>query len=78
MAFNIVGFIALNLFGEELCTIFTILLTFLGKSCNAHILVRNIAIWSLGLILNLGRSYPTFGTNTPALRDGFTKMSVEL
>ena len=23
--------------------------------------------------MNLGRSYPTFGTNTPALRDGFTK-----
>ena len=53
------------------CTIFTILLTFLDKSCNAHMLqVCIIAIWSQGPILNTGRSsYATFGTKIPVFRD---------
>ena len=49
-----------------LCMVFTILLTFLAKSCNAHMLqVCFIAIWSQGLILNSGRSYAIFGTKIP-------------
>ena len=56
-------------FSFALCTIFTILLTFLDKSCNAHMLDASgacvIAIWSQDLLLNSGRSYATFGTKIP-------------
>ena len=52
-----------------LCTIFTILLTFLSKSYCAHMLqVCIIAIRSQGLILNSGRSYATFGTKISVFR----------
>ena len=55
---------------NPLCKIFTILLTFLGKS--AHMLnasgVYNSGIWSQGLILHSGRSYATFGTKIPFFR----------
>ena len=63
-----------TLISPTLCTIFTILLTFFGKSCNEHMLqcsmlqVCIIAIWSQGLILNSGRSYATFGTKIPVFR----------
>ena len=56
---------------EALFTIFTILLTFLGKYCNAHMLhalgVYNIYMVSAPtvLVLKSGRSYATFGTNIP-------------
>ena len=56
---------------DALCTIFTILLTFLGKSCNVHMLHASFvycAIWSQGVILNSGRSYATFGTTIPVFR----------
>ena len=76
----------------SLCTIFKILLTFLGKSCNSHMLYASIiSILSQGLILNSRRSYTTFGTKIHLFaeliqsdfwvqngkNDGFTKMSVE-
>ena len=51
--------------------IFTILLTFLGKSCNAHMFHASgvhYGYGSQGLILNSGRSYATFGTKIPVFR----------
>ena len=53
------------------CTIFTILLTFwanLVMHIYSMLQFCIIVIWSQGLILNLGRSYTTFGTKIPVFR----------
>ena len=50
-----------------LCTIFTIPLTFFGKSCNAHMLHASGMYYSL--ILNSRRSYVTFATKIPIFRE---------
>ena len=48
------------------------ILTFLDKSCNAHMLHASGVYYSgicyQGLILNLGRSCTTFGTKIPVFR----------
>ena len=76
----------LSAFGNSLCMIFTILLTFLGKSCNAHML-HTSGVYYIYMVSGPNFEFRKAVCNfwhqdicfslQNGKNDGFTKMSVE-